>query len=113
MRENRDFRLSKLALMVSLAMASGYAVAEDDDVVELETYTTEGQVEDAMGLMPPEPVESVFGFGKSLVETPRSATSITNETIEAYGISLPKPKTDSTGSVGIRPMLSSTWPSVV
>ena len=87
MRENRDFRLSKLALMVSLAMASGYAVAEDDDVVELETYTTEGQVEDSMGLMPTEPVESVFGFGKSLVETPRSATSITNETIEAYGIS--------------------------
>ena len=87
MREKRVFRLSKMAVMVSLAMASGYAVAEDEDVVELETYTTEGQVEDTMGLMPTEPVESVFGFGKSLVETPRSATSITNETIEAYGIS--------------------------
>ena len=87
MREKRVFRLSKLAVMVSLAMASGYTVAEEEDVVELETYTTEGQVEDTMGLMPTEPVESVFGFGKSLVETPRSATSITNETIEAYGIS--------------------------
>ena len=64
------------------------AIAEEakEDVVELEKYTTEDEIEDPMGLMPTEPVESVFGFGKTVLETPCSVTSVTAETIERLGI---------------------------
>ena len=60
--------------------------AESDDVLELDTFTTEDSVEDDIGFIPTEPVDSVFGFGKTLLETPRSATSITVETIERFGV---------------------------
>ncbi|MCY3792819.1 MAG: Plug domain-containing protein, partial [Gammaproteobacteria bacterium] len=58
----------------------------DDEVVELETFVAEDRAEDAIGILPTEPMDAVFGFDKTLLETPRSATSITIETIEQYGI---------------------------
>ncbi|MCZ0942342.1 MAG: TonB-dependent receptor plug domain-containing protein, partial [Gammaproteobacteria bacterium] len=58
----------------------------DDEVVELETFIAEDRAEDAIGILPTEPMDAVFGFDKTLLETPRSATSITIETIEQYGI---------------------------
>ena len=62
------------------------ATAPDDTVVELETFVAEGRAEDDIGILPTEPVGAVFGFDKTLLETPRSATSITIETIKQYGI---------------------------
>ncbi len=62
------------------------AIAADADVVELEKVTTEGQVEDTLGLMPTEPVQSVFGFDKTILETPRGVTSFTADTLEHYGM---------------------------
>ncbi|MGV6818805.1 MAG: TonB-dependent siderophore receptor [Thiotrichales bacterium] len=76
------------ASAIALLTGMSPVVAEEakEDVVELEKYTTEDKVEDTMGLMPTEPVESVFGFGKTILETPRSVTSVTAETIERLGI---------------------------
>lgn len=89
MKNEKDYRLSKLAFCIGLTIAASTAVAEEktEEAVELESVTVEGDVQDTMGLMPTAPVDSVFGFGKSLLETPRSATSISAETIDAYGIS--------------------------
>lgn len=86
------FTPTKLALMIGLAgaMAATGALAQDtkkDDVVELETYQAEGQVEDTMGLMPTEPVKSVFGFGKTILETPRGVTSVSSDMMDSYAIS--------------------------
>lgn len=58
----------------------------DGSEVELETYTAEGQVEDSLGMMPTEAVESVFGFGKTIVETPRAVSSISANMIDAFNI---------------------------
>ena len=82
------FKIKKLSYVISLAVlgASNSLSAQDDDSVELETYTAEDTVEDKIGILPTEPVESVFGFGKTLLETPRSATSITTEVIDRFGI---------------------------
>ena len=59
---------------------------EEEESVELETYTAEGEIEDDMGMMPTEPVDSVFGFGKTLLETPRAVSSISSEMIDALNI---------------------------
>ena len=84
------FTPKKLALMISLGCVISVpaAMAQDtkEDVVELETYTAEGQVEDTMGLMPTEPVKSVFGFGKTILETPRGVTSVSADMMESYAI---------------------------
>jgi iron complex outermembrane receptor protein len=61
-------------------------LAHAEDVVELDKEVTEEVVENDVGLIPTEPVDSVFGFDKTIVETPRSVTSITSETIERYGM---------------------------
>ncbi len=79
------------ALMAALALCAPAWGAQDqapagEEVVELETFVTEDQTEDAIGILPTEPTDAVFGFDKTLLETPRSATSITIETIEQYGI---------------------------
>jgi iron complex outermembrane recepter protein len=88
----KRFKPKELALLISLgcAMTAPALFAEEakkDDVVELETYTAEGQVEDTMGVMPTEPVKSVFGFGKTILETPRGVTSVSADMMENYSIS--------------------------
>jgi len=60
---------------------------DTDDSVKLETVTVEGQVVDLVDLIPTEPVDSVFGFNKSLLETPRSVTTISNEMMNKFNIS--------------------------
>ena len=73
---------------VLAALASGLSAwgADEGEVVELETFIAEDRAEDAIGILPTEPMDAVFGFDKTLLDTPRSATSITIETIEQYGI---------------------------
>ena len=46
------------------------------DAAVLDTVTVEG---DRINVIPTEPLESVFGFGKTALETPRSVTTISNE----------------------------------
>lgn len=86
----KRFKRKELALLIglgcALAIPAAYAQETKEEVVELETYTAEGQVEDTMGLMPNQPVKSVFGFGKTLLETPRGVTSVSAEMMANYNI---------------------------
>ncbi len=86
-RLRRAFKIPPLCLLASLSIPSvSWAEEAKDEVVELETYTTEEKIEDDLGVLPTEPVSTVFGFGKTLLETPRSVTSISIEMLDRYGI---------------------------
>ena len=73
-------------MFTGLVVSHGLLAEETDDVAELETFVTEEAVEDDIGIIPTSPIGSIFGFDKTLLETPRSASVISIETIEQYGI---------------------------
>lgn len=87
MKLQKRVKRKNLALLIGLGCAAvaPFAFAQND-VVELETYTAEGQVEDTLGIMPNQPVKSVFGFGKTILETPRGVTSVSADMMESYNI---------------------------
>lgn len=114
----------RLALACAAALPSVYVHAQatsEADVVELEKYVTEGEALDPIGIMPTEPVDSVFGFDKSLLETPRSVSVLSDDLMTAYGIesaldvSKVVPSTFTTsifginGNVNIRGVASDTY----
>lgn len=90
MTTNHRFKYKELALAIglgcSLSAPSVWAQDDDEDAVDLGTYRAESAVRDTMGLMPTEPVDSVFGFGKTLLETPRGATSVSADMMENFNI---------------------------
>jgi iron complex outermembrane recepter protein len=55
------------------------------DLTPLETFVTEGR-HDRAGVIPTDEVDSVFGFARSLLDTPRAVTSVGDELMHAYGI---------------------------
>lgn len=76
-------------LLASLAIwtTSSYtAIAQEtsEDVVELDTYVAEEEVGDDLGILQNDPVDSVFGFGKTILETPRAVSSINIELLEQF-----------------------------
>lgn len=60
--------------------------AADEPVVQLERFVTEGRSNDPFGILPTEPVDSIFGFKKTLLDTPRSVSSLSDDLMTAYGI---------------------------
>jgi len=80
------YKRSAIYLGVIAMLVGMQAVHAEEDVVELDKVVTEEEIENDVGLIPTEPVDSVFGFDKTIEETPRSVTSITNETIERFGL---------------------------
>ena len=75
--------LKKLGLSKSLFASSilafsiaGIANAEMEEIV----------VKGDLGSLPGENVQSVFGFNKSLLETPRSASTISEEMMERFNM---------------------------
>src|SRR4051812_41590308 len=76
------FTRKKLALAISLgcAMAASSAFAEDAAAIDEVVVTA-----DKMGLMN-EKAKSVFGFDKSILETPRSVTTVSSKMMESYNI---------------------------
>ncbi|WP_026052492.1 TonB-dependent siderophore receptor [Gayadomonas joobiniege] len=77
----------KSLMAVGLATMSFATIAQEgEEPVELDTYVTE-EVSDDLGLMQSEPVSSVFGFGKSALETPRSLSSVSSEFIDQFNVS--------------------------
>ncbi|MFV8816279.1 TonB-dependent siderophore receptor [Haliea sp. E17] len=75
-------------LASAIAMYSASLMAQettgDEDVVELDTFVAEEEVNDDLGILQSEPVDSVFGFGKTVLETPRSVSSISSEFLEQF-----------------------------
>jgi len=82
----RAFPAALLSVFCAIAGPAAVAAEDEEDVVELETFTAEGEVEDDLGLLPTEPSKSIFGFDKTLLETPRSASAVSIETLERFGI---------------------------
>ena len=64
------------------ALLSGAALAQDGDEPMMEEIVVTGELRS----LPGESVESVFGFDKSLLETPRSASTVSFEQIERFNI---------------------------
>jgi iron complex outermembrane recepter protein len=64
-------------LLVAITMPLHAVLAQETkDTVNLSDVDV---VEDSLEILPRDPVSSVFGFGKTLTETPRGVTSISNE----------------------------------
>jgi iron complex outermembrane receptor protein len=80
-RKNKIWVLPVLSLLIAPGLW-----AEEEEVAELETFVAEEAVEDDIGIIPTGPIESIFGFDKTLLETPRSASVISIETMEQFGI---------------------------
>ncbi|HSC67827.1 MAG TPA: TonB-dependent receptor [Cellvibrio sp.] len=85
------FARNRMALLIGLTCAAVAPVVLAADEVEAETKK-ETQYEevlvtaDKMGLMD-EKAGSVFGFNKTILETPRSVTSVSSDMMENYNIS--------------------------
>lgn len=99
-RRVRDKRALVLMSLVGSAAMPGVALSQQVEAVEvaqLETAAAEpadtteevivnSRVNKEVNILPREPVDSVFGFEKSITETPRSLTSISNETMNKLNI---------------------------
>jgi iron complex outermembrane receptor protein len=77
-------RKSLLASSVILGLATNLAFAQETDKDESDVERIE--IKGSLGSLPGQDVESVFGFGKSLLETPRSASTISGELIERFNV---------------------------
>lgn len=85
MVQNNHLHLRGLAafLFIAVALLAGMPVAADE---EQEEFIEEIVVTGDLRSLPGENVESVFGFEKSLLETPRSASTVSWEQIERFNI---------------------------
>jgi iron complex outermembrane receptor protein len=120
-------RLTIAAILAAAAAAPLVANAdpaekkEAEEAVELEKYVTTGTAGDPVGVLPTEPVDSVFGFDKTLMETPRSVSVLSDDLMATYGIEtaldvakvVPSTFTTSifgiNGNVNIRGVASDTY----
>ena len=87
--KNTTFALSPLAKAFAMTTAvalSSQAFAQEETEVQ-EKDVEKIQVTGSLGSLPGQDVESVFGFGKSILETPRSASTISQEQMERFNVS--------------------------
>ena len=90
---NKNVRRLTLAAAVGLAIAGSNAMAE-----EMEEIVVKGD----LGSLPGERVESVFGFEKSILETPRSASTVSEEMMDRFNMA----DIDELVAVALGPSLS-------
>ena len=85
---SRVIRSTIAASTLCLGMAATAAMAQEEDTVsETEDLVQETVVvTGSLRALPVEDVGSVFGFDKNLVEIPRSASTISSEQLERFGI---------------------------
>ena len=78
------FRIRRIVLAGALAWASGAVTQEPaiqaQDAAPLEEVVVVGD----LGSLPDEDVQTVFGFGKSLLHTPRSASTVSEEMMARF-----------------------------
>ncbi|MEM6300376.1 MAG: TonB-dependent receptor [Pseudomonadota bacterium] len=77
----KQFLPRRLPAAVSLAIASAFAAQSNAQEQQLEEVIVTG----SLGSLPGEDIQ-IFGFGKSLLETPRSASTISDEQLERFNI---------------------------
>ncbi|MBU2878476.1 TonB-dependent siderophore receptor [Aliiglaciecola lipolytica] len=89
MKNNNKQKFHPVALGIAIGLAtlqplSLYAQEAEEDATEsVERISVTG----SLGSLPGQDVESVFGFGKSILETPRSASTISDEQLERFAVS--------------------------
>lgn len=90
-RKHTQHRLKILALTISLVVQADLLYAQSEEVEESEEGVTSlsdiSVTDDPRRSLPTEPSASSFGFSKPLLETPRSVSTISAETIELFGLS--------------------------
>ena len=79
MRHGACHRLSQLALLAAFGCVPGAAAQAPGDA-PLEEVVVVGD----LGSLPDDDVQSVFGFGKSLLHTPRSASTVSEEMMARF-----------------------------
>ncbi len=87
--KNTTFTLSPLAkaLAISSAMTlASQVIAQEAEAIK-DADVEKIEVTGSLGSLPGQDVESVFGFGKSILETPRSASTISQEQMERFNVS--------------------------
>jgi iron complex outermembrane recepter protein len=75
-----------LALVAGTGTPQLLLAADDTGPAKGDTLETVEVSADKLHVLPTEPIESVFGFGKNIVETPRALTSISNEMLDRVNI---------------------------
>src|SRR2546421_665700 len=65
---------------------TGTEAKKSEDIIMLERFVPEAKGFNPNTFLPPKPVESVFGFAKPLVETPRAATLLSSELVDKVGL---------------------------
>ena len=86
--KNTTFKLSPLAKACAISAAvtlATQALAQEENKID-EPEVEKIQVTGSLGSLPGQDVESVFGFGKSILETPRSASTISQEQMERFNV---------------------------
>jgi len=90
---NKTFASNPLAKAVAIGLASLLPlqamaqVTEEENVEEnVEESVERIEVTGSLGSLPGQDVEAVFGFGKSILETPRSASTISDEQLERFAV---------------------------
>ncbi len=78
-------KAAPLAIAVAMGLTSSLAIAQEKAAKDSDVERI--QVSGSLGSLPGQDVESVFGFGKSILETPRSASSVSLEQMERFNIS--------------------------
>lgn len=83
MKKN-TFTLSKVALALAMSTAFNYqAISQESEEEAVERIEVVGDINS----LPGQDVESVFGFGKSILDTPRSASTISLEQLTRFSVS--------------------------
>lgn len=85
--KNTTFTLSPLAKAVAISSAfalSANVLAQEEKTKDADVEKIE--VKGSLGSLPGQDVESVFGFGKSILETPRSASTISQAQMERFNV---------------------------
>ncbi|MGK0503176.1 MAG: iron complex outermembrane receptor protein [Alteromonadaceae bacterium] len=87
---NTTFKLNPLARALAFGLTlsvPSIALAQEAESAPKDADVEKIEVTGSLGSLPGQDVESVFGFGKSILETPRSASTISQEQMERFNVS--------------------------
>ncbi|HEY0944229.1 MAG TPA: TonB-dependent receptor plug domain-containing protein [Opitutaceae bacterium] len=80
------FASTPLAALAQLAPTRNQPAAAEEPVVELERFVTEETLEDPNRVVPNQPTQTVVGFDRKAVDTPRAFTVISSDLLESMSI---------------------------
>lgn len=86
LNKNKINRLTALAAGIAIVLGNQAFAQEAEDTTE-EQDIERIEVKGSLGSLPGQDVESVFGFGKSILETPRSVSTISDKQLERFSVS--------------------------